>query len=291
MHNSKILYHKGLLRNWKMLTQSQYSQIKFVAKLENIKGFFGSLKAINFDETGTFQISDSGVRVIVENSKFVQASVYVTKECFSEYHVPPDETIQFYVNLNVVTECLGIFSGVECSMKMIYKGAGCPLVLVLEHHGEDDVVTECSIKTKNHDEPLDYSLDEDGPSYNAIIIRGPDLANIFNEIDRTAEELEFLLSPKEPFFRITTIGVIQSETQVEVAKTSDMITTFRCKETTSMRYKMSHIKLAFKALLLSSKVAIRTDSSGLLGLQLIIQSDDEAQIYIEFFITPLVNYD
>lgn len=49
MQHSKTLYEKGLLKNLKMLTQRQYSNFKFVARLDQSKTFYTGIKALNFE--------------------------------------------------------------------------------------------------------------------------------------------------------------------------------------------------------------------------------------------------
>lgn len=269
-----------------MLTQSQIAQVKFVAKLDNIKLFYNSLKAVNFNEDVTIVLSAEGLKAVVEDAKYVQAVVFVAHDCFSEYNLQTDDEITLRVNLNVVCDCLSIFTGADSSMQMIYKGDGAPLVFVLEQHGEESLVTECSIKTKTPEELMDYVLDEDDAGYNNIIVRGPEFAQILTEINRAAEELEIYMAPTPPCFRLTMRGVVQSESEVEVARKSDMLIRFSCKKSSAVKYKMSHVRVSMKAMALATQVAVRTDSSGLLALQMM---EATKKIFIEYFITPLMD--
>lgn len=286
MLHAKHLFSKGLIKDKKMLTQSQIAQVKFVAKLDNIKLFYNSLKAVNFNEDVTIVISSDGLKAVVEDAKYVQAVVFVSHECFSEYSLQTDAEITLRVNLNVLCDCLSIFTGADSSMQIIYKGDGAPLVLVLEQHGEESLVTECSIKTKSPEEIMDFVLDEDDAGFNKIIVRGPDFAQLLADINRDTGELEIYMAPKPPYFRLTMLGVTQSESEVEVAHTSDMMIRFSCKTSSSVRYKMSHVRVPMKAMSLATKVAVRTDSSGLLALQMM---EATKQIFIEYFITPLID--
>lgn len=246
------------------------------------------MKAVNFNEDVTIVISSDGLKAVVEDAKYVQAVVFVTKDCFSEYNLKTNDEITLRVNLNVVCDCLSIFTGADSSMQMIYKGDGAPLVFVLEQHGEESLVTECSIKTKSPEELMDFELNEDDAGYNKIIVRGPDFAQLLTEINRAAEELEIYMAPKSPYFRLTMLGVVQSESEVEVAQTSDMMIRFSCKKNSAAKYKMSHVRVSMKAMALATQVALRTDSSGLLALQMM---EATKKIFIEYFITPLVDDD
>lgn len=79
MQNSKILYEKGLVQHKSMVTQSQFSQCQFLAKLDNIKTFYTALKAVNFNQDANVVISEDGLKAVVEESKYVQGTLYVTR--------------------------------------------------------------------------------------------------------------------------------------------------------------------------------------------------------------------
>lgn len=275
-----------------MVTQSQLTHVCFVAKLDNVKQFYSSLKAINFNEDANISIMSDGFKVIVEEAKYVQASVFISKECFSEFKLLNDEPLDIRVNLTVVTDCLSVFAGNECSVKLLYKGVGAPLVLILEQHGEDELITEVSVKTKSSEENLDYEIvEEDNDTFNRVIFRGADFANLLNEINKAADKLELYMSPRTPYFRMTALGVMQAESHVEVAKTSDMFISFRCQCMSTAQYKMSHIRLATRGLAIAGKVALKTDKSGLLEIQIEVIKDGEPSIYIQLFVTPLIDDD
>lgn len=275
-----------------MLTQSQFSQVQFSAALANIKYFYSSLKAIQFQENVSISISDEGFRATVEDSKSVQATFYASRECFTEFSLKDNEPILMCVPISVICDCLGIFVGTESTMKLLYKGNGAPLVFILEQHGDDDLITECAIKTKNVEAPLDFMLDSSDPGYNVIVLNGSQFAHLLYDLNsKDVEWMEILMSPKPPYFRMTALGVMQTLSNVEVDRLSDSVLMFSCKQTTVTKYNMSYIRLLFKALTLSNKVAIRTDNSGLLNIQLATFNVDNAQAYIEYYISALVDDD
>lgn len=171
----------------------------------------------------------------------------------------------------------------------MHKDKGSPLVFIIKE--EDHLYrTICKIKTKNYEDISDYELNEDCSHYNVVILHGQYFYELFLEFDKTAEEIEISISPTEPHFKITTLGVMQSESDFVIAKSSDMIIKFSCKNGTTARYKYSHMRMFQKALALASKVAIKTNSSGLMELHFMIKTDnDEAEMYIQYFISPLVD--
>ncbi|XP_023166439.2 cell cycle checkpoint protein RAD1 [Drosophila hydei] len=286
MQHSKVLYEKGIIKNRKMLTQSQYEDYQMACHLKHIKTFYSSIKAICFSDFGTLEANEDGILISVEQGKSIQATLFISAAFFAEFRI--DGSPSFSVKINVLAECLSLFGLSDCSVRILYKGEGSPLLLLLEPHDDDQVSTECSIKTTNMEELMEYDLDANSSSLNTIFMRGPDLSNIFHELDKAADEFELTISPLKPHFRITTLGVMQAETSVEVAKSSDMVILFNCRETTVARYKSQQIKLTNKAMQVASKVAIKTDASGLLELHFMMNADDQKEMYVRYFITPLL---
>lgn len=291
MQHSKLILEKGLLRHKSMVTQSKLPQIKFLAKLDNIKTLYNALKAIQFNEDADLQVSEDGLKAVVEQSTYVQASMFVTRACFSEFHLQGNEDFSIRLSLSVITDCLSIFANPDCCMKIMYKGLGAPLVLIMEQHDTDDLITEVSIKTKIGSDHLDFSIDEDDDTYNSLIIRGPDCYSLFSDVCQTADKIDILISPKAPNFRLTSLDETEGESSLETAKSSEKFITYFCRKETKARYKTTHVRMMLKALALATKVALRTDESGLLSLQIMVLSEGDSQIYIECFITPLIEDD
>lgn len=52
------------------------------------------------------------------------------------------------------------------------------------------------------------------------------------------------------------------------------------------RYKMSLLKPSTKALALSCKVSVRTDSRGFLSLQYLVRNDDGQICFVEYYCSP-----
>lgn len=298
MLNTKLLFEKGIVLNRKMLTQSQFSQIQFKAILNHYATFYNIMKAIHFVDNVTFQLTSDGVKIIAEEAKSVQATAYIMKNCFSEYKLTlpksnndddeDDAYTAFGLNLKVFTDCLSMFLGgdYDSSLKLLHKGEGAPLIVVLEQHGEDDLVTECSVKTMESLEVLDFDF-EDEHVYSRVNIKAPDFFTLLSELDRFCEEVEIFFSPNSPHFRLATYGELHSETNFEITNSSDMLISFNCTTTSTNRYKFAHFRLVMKTLALGSKIALRTNKDGLLGMQVLIETGDSAQMFVEYFIMPL----
>lgn len=256
----------------------------FEAYLDSVKHIYGLLKAVNFKDNATCFATEKGLKVTVEDSKCVQASAFIQKEMFQRYSLN-DEQVAFKVNLSVLVECLNIFGGTATALKMCYQGYGYPLTMLLEEGG---VITDCSIRTLEAEEILDFNFSAESV-LNKIILRSECLKEVFAELDSSSDLIEILLSPDPPYFRIITSG-IAGDTKVDISKNSDMIETFQCTTVATSRYKLSHVKPSAKSLAISQKVSIRTDDRGLLCFQYMIPADSHT-CFIEYCCTPVADLD
>ncbi|XP_034941577.1 cell cycle checkpoint protein RAD1 [Chelonus insularis] len=270
-----------------MSTQDSY---KFVAKLGNLKTVVQLLRFINFKEWATCYCSENGLKVTVEDFKCIQASAYVPINVFQEFNL--DEDVMFKINLTILVECLGMFwssmsnQGSSVVLQLYYKGVGHPISVLIE---EDGIITDCSLKTFEPDDLLDFNMEPDS-IVNKVIMNTDLLKDIWSELDPTTEFMELILSPDAPYFRISTNG-LAGECHIELPHDSELIDNFDCKATTAFCYQYTHVKPATKVLSCANKVSIRVDRSGLLGFQYLIKTDDGHTCYIEYYLSPVIDTD
>ncbi|XP_076675991.1 cell cycle checkpoint protein RAD1 isoform X1 [Andrena cerasifolii] len=256
---------------------------KLVAKLGNLKTVVQLLKAINFKESATCFGTENGLKVTVEDAKCMQASAYIPGHVFQEFNLKED--VIFRINLNILVECLCMFwsninsQGSSVALQLFYKGAGDPVTVLIE---EDGIITDCSLKTQDPDELLDFHLEAENV-LNKVVLQTELLKDILSELDPTSDLIELLLSPSAPFFRISTAG-LAGICHVELPHDGDLIDNFQCTSAATSSYKLAHIKPAMKALLYANKVSLRTDVSGLLCFQYMVKTDEGNTCYIEYYV-------
>ncbi|CAG5129579.1 unnamed protein product [Candidula unifasciata] len=261
------------------------SQYLLVAKLDNARSVSNILKAIHFKDTAIIFASPMGIKVTVEDAKCVQANAFIQEAIFHEYNIKADQ-LAFKINLTVLLECLTIFGssavpGVCTSLKMCYAGYGCPLILMLEEEG---VLTDCSLKTLEPDEVLDFDFCSTNV-VNKIIMKSECLKEVFSELDTTSDVLQILMSPDEPYLQFSTFGNAGSS-HSSFPKDSEMMESFQCSKTQTNRYKISLLKPSVKALALSARISIRTDDRGFLSMQYMIKLEDGQICFVEYFCSP-----
>ncbi|XP_002736203.1 cell cycle checkpoint protein RAD1-like [Saccoglossus kowalevskii] len=260
-------------------------QYVLIAKLDNARNMSNILKAIHFKEMATVFATANGIKVTVEDSKCIQANSFLQAGIFQEF-ILREESATFKIDITVLLECLNIFGsstlpGATTALKMCYGGYGSPLILWLEEGG---VLTDCTIKTLEPDEVLDFNFSSTNV-INKIIMKSECLKEAFSELDMTSEVLEILMSPDKPYLRLSTFGNAGS-THADYPKDSDMVESFQCTQTQTNRYKLSLLKPSVKALTLSNKISIRTDCRGFLSLQYMIRNDDGQICFVEYYCSP-----
>jgi len=262
-------------------------QYILIARLDNARTLSNILKAIHFKDTCIIFASENGLKVTTEDAKCVQANAFVQAGLFS-YFIIREEQTTFKVNLTTLLDCLNIFGSSSAAgtssnpaLKMCYGGYGSPLILLIEENG---VITDCSLKTQEPEETLDFNFNS-ANVVNKLIMKSECLKEAFSEIDGSSEVLEFLMSPDKPHFRMSAFGNTGSY-HSDVPKDSDMVESFQCSQTQTNRYKVSLLKPSVKALILSSRISIRTDQRGFLSMQYMIKTDDGQVAFVEYFCAP-----
>ncbi|XP_058060181.1 cell cycle checkpoint protein RAD1 [Anopheles bellator] len=302
MQITKELFGKGIISNPKMVTQSQFSQIQFQAVVENVSMFYKVLKGINFVDSAMVQLSKEGIKLTLEDAKCVQVVALVKSACFSEYNLSAYPSVaagddgaesepfaSFGLNLKVFTDCLSMFasSDFDPSLKIMRKGPGTPLVAILEGHREDNLITECAVRTMEPFDCMDLDFDDDHPIVSKIAAKASELFLLFSELD-DEDVIEVIISPTAPHFKLKALGDPEMETEIEIKKTSDIFISFSCSEASSNRYKLNHFKHVMRTLSLATKVVLSTNTEGLLSFQVIIETLEDSLYYVQYFILPLV---
>ncbi|XP_050083579.1 cell cycle checkpoint protein RAD1-like [Anopheles aquasalis] len=302
MQRTKVLLSKGIVHNRNMVTQTQYSQIQFQAVVNNLATFHNVIKAINFVENAMIQLSKEGLQVTVEDAKSIQAVALIKRTCFSEYSLNAATTAtapaeggtaepfaSFGLNLKVFTDCLSMFttSELDSSLKLLRKGPRAPLIAILEQHGEDSLITECSIRTMEPFDCMDLEFTDDQQIVSKFAAKGTDFFQLLGEMDSNCAEIEVSITPSQ--LKFETFGELHMNASVELSNDSDILISFNCSQTSTYRYKFQHFKLIMRTLALASQVVISTNGEGLLGLQVIIENNDNSMFYVQYFILPLVH--
>ncbi|XP_066150473.1 cell cycle checkpoint protein RAD1 [Euwallacea fornicatus] len=254
----------------------------FCAELTEVKVVCNVLKSIAIKEYAIFRPMEEGLKVTLEEMKYIETSAYIPRTMFSLYHIIDTKDNIFKINLKTFTDILNIFGDdSNPSLKLTFKASGSPLCVIM-NHSEENITVDCEIKTMNMDEFENLSLAEEC-NLNKIVINANIFCELLQSLDNMADELQITFSPEYPFFQLKSRS-LSGESQVSLNKHSECVTNYQCKEKTDFTYTFANMKHIIKVLHHSSKVSISTGESGLLGLQLVINAD-ENQMYVEHYVT------
>lgn len=88
-----------------------------------------------------------------------------------------------------------------CSLLFFYA-----VVLSPARLEEDDIITDCSLKTMSDCDTLDLDVSDSNLICKAIL-KASNFKEVLADLDYTSEFVEFFVSPDPPFLRVTTDGL------------------------------------------------------------------------------------
>ena len=232
-----------------------------------------------------------GITLTVEDSgKCLQASAHLEAKDMDEYALADgDDTLCFRVSLPLFIDCISIFGFAKLgatSLSLSCDADSDGLHLLLE---EDGVVTECELRTLVGEESdVDYvSLFRSSPVVNKAIIKSARLREAFAELSDVsgAATVALRMSPQDPAFRMEAVGALGS-VFIDFAAQSDSFVVFESSAEQKMRYRLTFLQHAFRALPTASETYLRINEDGLLCVQHMIVTDAGAQNFVDFVVLP-----
>jgi hypothetical protein len=199
----------------------------------------------------------------------------------------------------------GVGRVAAAGLRMAYSSRMSDNLMVVLTSGEarNLVETTCSLRTLECEMPMNISDLLHQKKLNQLIISAPALREAFNELDWSSSWVELLLSPDEPYFRLST-GSKTGSCEVSFAKGSDTISSFAVTEHQAARYSLAYLTPAAKGLHIATTASIKTNRDGLLLIQMAIDVggggvaagapnlvvDGAAPAaFVDFYVVPLVD--
>ncbi|VDN37670.1 unnamed protein product [Gongylonema pulchrum] len=178
-------------------------------KMEDSQELYQALKTIDFQENCLFDITENGLRVIVDDQNAVQGVAYFKPELFAEFIIN-QSVVTFCIPFFLFAECLCVFGmGVSTVLKMTYDGHGEPFVVMLE---KDGIVVRCLIKTVIPDTMLDFDFNPADVAAK-VLMKPAILKEIFLELDPSTPTIGFRID--ENSISVITDGDLGKIQQVE----------------------------------------------------------------------------
>uniref|UniRef100_F1LDQ1 Cell cycle checkpoint protein RAD1 n=2 Tax=Ascaris suum TaxID=6253 RepID=F1LDQ1_ASCSU len=248
-------------------------------KMENAREVHPIVRALMFREHATIDVTNNGLRVIVDDQSCLQAIAYVKSDLFSSFIVR-EPSVTFGIPIAILTECLSVFgTGANTALKMTYSGYGEPLKVMLE---KDGIVVKCVIRTQNPDVVLDFDFDASKIPIK-VIMKPQKLKEAFHEFDSSSSTVTVKVNRR--MLCLSTEGDL-GKIKTEFPQHSEQIERLECKEEVEYSYRLCLIKRLTPSLNLCQKVSLRIDYRGILSVQFMIEQSDNNHIFIEFFCVP-----
>ncbi|KAI5785943.1 DNA repair exonuclease rad1 [Geopyxis carbonaria] len=299
---------------------------EFNAITNSTRQLFFLLRCAGFAQRAQIRISKDGLHLTVEESRAMQAHVFIDKCLFNTFNFNVDDSREgvekeedpvFDISLLALLECLQIFGAepsrekwggggtttlnrsgpgvvfdqrilrITGSCQFSYDAKGHPLCLTLEENG---VVTTCKLTTSEPEYLEDIPIAHDSLSLK-IIMKANWLHDAVQELEGSSvERLIIMASPAHPYFSLSATGLMGS-TVVEFSNDKSLLEMFQVVESTEHTYNFALVKHALKAMAISSKVSIRGDSHGVLSLQFMIEQDGGNPSFVDFRFVPYASDD
>ncbi|KAJ3152137.1 ssDNA endodeoxyribonuclease, partial [Irineochytrium annulatum] len=153
---------------------------------------------------------------------------------------------------------------------------------------EGQTTTICRIQTMETEPLTEMDVNfRSRPIECKLIMKSEWLRDAFSELDSSCSKTRFLISPTEPYFRLSASG-LTGETQMDYPKDTELLESFQCQALRSYEYAQRLLQPSMKALSLSTKTSIRVNSEGFLSMQFMIPISESKVAFVEFLCCPSI---
>jgi len=251
------------------------------------------------------KISASGIRFTIEESQIFQANSFLAKALFHHYSLDYPTDIVLKISFDTLMDVLNMFGNAgskSTSVRLAFSSTSEDFLLVVLQQGED-VTTTCKLRTMDFEMPMNIQDQMHTKKLNQIILQAAALKDAFSELDWSSDEVELSLSQTDPHFRLRTSGKGGS-CEVSYAKDSDSFSNFSVKSDQTARYPLHYLQPAAKGLAEATTASLKTNSDGLLLVQMSIDLSSSRKdghfaaptsaalsAFVDFYIMPLADLD
>eukprot|EP00761_Pharyngomonas_kirbyi_P008342 gb/GECH01008353.1/.p1 GENE.gb/GECH01008353.1/~~gb/GECH01008353.1/.p1 ORF type:complete len:316 (+),score=78.10 gb/GECH01008353.1/:1-948(+) len=262
------------------LSESDYL---LACKASSAKILSNILSSIYFgkrDQWATFVLDRTAMKIVVEEDKVLQASATLNQNMFQEYSFKSDTPTQFQVNLANFIDVLNLYGAASegTAAHICYPGIDGTLVLLLT---EGEIVTDCSMRTRDAEDPMEFRFREFFSNDNKLIVRSELLKEAFNEVEWMGNSVWLTVSPETLYIQAEgTPGSLEMHLQ----KNTDAFFQYECTEEKQNSYPLTHLQKSIKALGLAARTCLRINDNSVLSLQHMLRTSPENYTIIEFLL-------
>lgn len=269
-----------------------------ISESSGILKLLGSL-LIEEKPTAIFELSEIGIRVVVQKNKVIEGFVCMACNCFDEFKFNhPSQVLTLFVDLRYLLKCLGVLSSASTSsdhssfvdhsrshtrpsigrdlrsLRIRLETADSPLVLLMDDETESESQIRATIATQEPATGTNTIIFPDITSEDAqarISIKSELLLDLWDDLDRSSEKLWIKISNGDSCLTFITKSEIA---EVELSVPRDKLNDFNFKEEEDIVFcfRLALFKMTISAIRLSQK-AILMFANGRLVIGLSILED------------------
>lgn len=216
-----------------------------VCQLDNVQGMVDALSSVRWKrhQDAVVELSQHGIVLIVEESRCLQAKVYLQRELFIQYEYSAQGRPRFGVSLGLFVDCLNTFSvpGHSSTIEIQYPGPDMQLLLK-----SLDSVNACiyaEIRTRIPDMvSWDYNFEPAGNTPLTFTVKSAALKEAIDDLEWPGSSIQIVLQPAPP--SVTFRGEGHGDLQIDFMyyANTDLLIAFHCDQQVSYRYKYKFLR-------------------------------------------------
>ncbi|KAL6985751.1 exodeoxyribonuclease III [Sarracenia purpurea var. burkii] len=278
-----------------------------VCQLDNVQGLVDALTAVRWKrhQDAVVELSEHGIVLIVEESRCLQAKVYLQRELFIRYDYNAQGRPRFGVSLGLFVDCLNTFSAPGHSNTIEIQYPGPDMQLLLKSLDSLGGCIYAEIRTRIPETvSWDYNFEPAGSTPLSFTVKSAALKEAIDDLEWPGSSIQIILQPVPP--SVTFRGEGHGDLQIDFMYyvNTDLLIAFHCEHQASYRYKYKFLRATTSNIPSSvikdnrgSKLTI--GRGGMLKVQHLVSVArssishshiDSAQpsriAYIEFFVKP-----
>lgn len=216
-----------------------------VCQLDNVQGVVDALSSVRWKrhQEAVVELSEHGIVLIVEESRCLQAKVYLQRELFIQYDYSAQGRPRFGVSLGLFVDCLNTFSvpGQSNTIEIQYPGPG--MQLLLKSVDSVNACTYAEIRTRIPDMvSWDYNFEPAGSTPLSFTVKSAALKEAIDDLEWPGSSIQIVLQPVPP--SVTFRGEGHGDLQIDFMyyANTDLLIAFHCDQRVSYRYKYKFLR-------------------------------------------------
>lgn len=216
-----------------------------VCQLDNVQGMVDSLTSVRWKrhQDAVVELSEHGIVLIVEESRCLQAKVYLQRELFIRYEYTAQGRPRFGLSLGLFVDCINAFSVPGHSNTIEIQYPGPDMQLLLKSVDSLGACIYAEIRTRIPDMvSWDYNFEPAGSTPLSFTVKSAALKEAIDDLEWPGSSIQIILQPVPP--SVTFRGEGHGDLQIDFMYyvNTDLLIAFHCDHRVSYRYKYKFLR-------------------------------------------------